>query len=290
MILVTGATGNIGFPLVQELRAAGVPVRALVRSERSAAKLAGTGVELVQGDLDDPGSLRQAFAGAERVFLLSAFLPDQETPQLNAVEAARQAGVKHIVKLSAIGASLESPYELSRIHGRVEHAVRSSGVPATFLQPTFFMQNFLSAAETVATQQALYQPYSDKRISVVHAADIAAAGAAVLTQPGHEGKTYVLATEAFTMDELAEMMGEIFRRPVSYYDLSVQALGEFLLRSQMPEPMVRQVQGLAELVRTGGSGVVTEDFQQLTGRSPRTMRDFLIEHKAQFVRNAPGEV
>src|SRR5829696_7899088 len=133
MILITGATGKVGTDLVNALVEQGAEVRALVRDPQRAARVLPEVVELSRGDLSDAESVKEALDGVERMFLLSP--PDQRMRELEliAIAAAREVGVKHLVKLSAIGADPSATGFFLREHGHAEQAVRESGIPFTFL-------------------------------------------------------------------------------------------------------------------------------------------------------------
>jgi len=150
MILVTGSTGKVGSELVRQLSAKGARVRALVRDPAKRATLEAPGVEIARGDLGDPASLDAAMKGVDRVFLLSSVDQRQAELQGNAVQAAKRAGVRHIVKLSSAGTSLDSPITIARLHAQTEKDVEASGIPYTFIKPALFMQFLLNHAPTVS--------------------------------------------------------------------------------------------------------------------------------------------
>ena len=154
MIVVTGATGNIGGEIVRLLSHKGAQVRAFVRDPQKAQELAQQGIELAQGDFDTIDSMDKALAGVESAFLLSPSLPQQVEQQRKFVDAAKRAGVRHIVKLSGAGASENNPQQFARWHWQAEQHIRNSGIPFTFVQPVYFMQNFLGkdTAQMIAKQ------------------------------------------------------------------------------------------------------------------------------------------
>ncbi len=135
MILVTGATGNIGGDLVNLLVAKGAAVRALVRDPAKAAGMQARGVEIVAGSFDRPETLDAAMRGVERVFLLSRSAPDQVALQGNVVAAAKRAGVRRIVKLSDAGAGPENPSVFARWYGEIEAQIRSACADGTRASP-----------------------------------------------------------------------------------------------------------------------------------------------------------
>jgi uncharacterized protein YbjT (DUF2867 family) len=149
MILVTGATGNVGQNLTKQLDAAGQKVRVLTRDLKKAEAIKSKNVEITQGDLTKPETLDAAFKGVDTLFVLVNANPDLVTQEKNAFEAAKRAGVKHIVKLSVPGADTSSPIKLARWHGESEKNLKATGIAFTLLQPSSFMQNLFGSAGSI---------------------------------------------------------------------------------------------------------------------------------------------
>ena len=189
-ILVTGATGNVGSAVIANLTSMGVSVRALVRNDTKARDLEDAGVEVAIGDLEKPETLDAAFMGVDKVFLLTAVGPNAVTQASNGIAAAKRAGGLYTVRLSAVKAAPDSPTRIGRLHAETEDELKASGLPYTILKPHFYMQNTLMAAETVASDGVFYMPFKDGNLGIIDIRDIAAVAAKVLTQDGHEGKTY----------------------------------------------------------------------------------------------------
>src|SRR5262249_16307081 len=153
LVLVTGATGTVGTAVLAALKGKpDIKLRALVRSPDNAATLVEEGYEGGLGDLEEPGNLPQAFDGVDVLFLLTPAAALEPSMGSNAVAAARQAGVKHIVRNSAIKAAHDAPNRNGRLHAQVEDAVKASGIPWTILKPHYYMQNLLSSASSVASE------------------------------------------------------------------------------------------------------------------------------------------
>src|SRR5262249_18038823 len=166
------------------------PVRAFVRNRTQAREISLPGVEIVEGDFSKPKTFARAFDGVEKLFLLTPSSAEAEQQQCNLVDAARGAKVKHIVKLSQLGASASAQGRFQRYHGAVEHYILKSKVPYTFLRPNLFMQGLLNFRQTIASQGAFYAPVSHARISIIDVRDVGAAAAKTLTEPKHEEKIY----------------------------------------------------------------------------------------------------
>src|SRR5205814_347191 len=155
---ITGATGTVGSETVRQLAAAGATVRALARNPEKAKGMLGSGVEIAAGDLGDPASLEAALRGVERAFLLPPVDEHAVALQESFIAAARRTGTKQIVKLSALGAALDSPVPFLRQHAEGQKLLEASGIPFTELQPNSFMQNLFLVASTIAAEGVFYEP------------------------------------------------------------------------------------------------------------------------------------
>src|SRR2546423_13295558 len=188
-VLVTGATGTIGRDVAKRLSEKGVSVRAGVRDQAKARKELAD-LALTPFDFENEKTFAGALEGVEKVFLRPALLPNQLEVMNAFVDATNRAGVRHIVKLSAIGIDDETQPTAIKWHGANEQHVRESGVVFTFLRPNSFMQNFFTYFPP--RNGAIYLPWGNGTASFVDTRDIASVAAKVLTTDGHEGKIYTL--------------------------------------------------------------------------------------------------
>ena len=168
----------------------GVAARALVRNPQRAQNL--PGITWVTGDLAKPETLPTAFKGAKTLFLVSSIGEDTVALQHNAIEAARNAGMTHIVKLSAFGASGHSTAPICLWHYQVEKEMQESGMDWTILRPHHFMQNLVTQTQYVISDGVVHSASGDGKIPYIGARDIATSAAVTLTEPGHHGKKYVI--------------------------------------------------------------------------------------------------
>ncbi|MFH8868980.1 SDR family oxidoreductase [Streptomyces griseus] len=185
MILVTGATGNIGRELLRQLD--GADVRALTRDATRAVAGMPAGVEVTEGDLGRPESLKSALRGARSLFLIPGVGDDTGT-----LDAARDAGVEHVVLVSSITVMTHPHLGPARANLAVERRLRESGMEWTVLRPTQFASNTLWWARSVRDASVVRVPYADVGLPTVHPADIASVARAALTGPEHRGRTYPL--------------------------------------------------------------------------------------------------
>jgi uncharacterized protein YbjT (DUF2867 family) len=204
MILVTGATGLNGKELLRLLSARGVAVRALVRNPAKAEAIAALPhVEIVQGDMARPETLVAGLRGVDRAMLISSSDPMMLDVQSNFIDAAKKAGVKHVVKLSGIMPELDSAFRFARMHGEIEKRLEASGMAFTHLRAGEFMPAYFRQVPNIAAKGAIFLPMEDARIASIDVGDIAEIAARVLTGSGHEGKIYPLTgPQALTMTRL----------------------------------------------------------------------------------------
>jgi uncharacterized protein YbjT (DUF2867 family) len=283
-ILITGATGQVGGALVRSL--AGRPgVRALVRDERAAAALGG--VEVVIGSFDDERALTTAMDGVEFLFLAGRDDPQQVALHGDVLDVARAAGVRHVVKLSALGARPDSPVALMRWHHDVEERLRESEFAWTLLRPHLYMQNLLRFAGAVAEHGRIAAPMGARRYPLVDARDVGAAAAAVLRDPDrHAGRAYALTgPAALSYDEVAARLSAVVGHPVGYDAQPPEAFYAGLVAAGVPE---WRADDLAAIARAydDSDNVASGDAAALLGRPPTAIDAFFAEHRSTYVAGA----
>ncbi len=280
MILVTGATGNVGRELVEQLVAAGEKVRVMVRDERKVENLKNR-AEIAVGDFDKPETLTGAMRGIERMFVLS-FGPGNEQI-VNAVAAAKRAGVRHVAYLSSMGAAREPAPQMGVWHKEKEQLIEDSGLEWTFLRPGMFMSNALQWAETIKSQAAVYLPTGEGKVAPIDPRDIAAVAATALTTNGHEEKIYELTgAELMTARQQTEILAAVLNKPIRYIDITPEAVAEKMKTDGLPQFLAEGIREVMEGVRSGGAAVVTQNVEQVTGRAPGTFEDWCRRHQEAF--------
>jgi uncharacterized protein YbjT (DUF2867 family) len=283
MILVTGGTGTVGKEVVRELAAAGASTRVLVRTPEKAAPLKGLKVDFMIGDLDRPATLGPALKGVEAVFLLTGADPRQAEIQGNMVKAAKAAGVKRIVKLSALGTDDKSPVALSRWHRQTEKEIEASGMAWTFLRPHYFMQNTLGFAPTIKAQGAFYAPLGDAKVAMVDVRDVAAVAAKALFMPGHEGKVYdVTGPEAVSYHDVAAALSEAAGKTVKYVPVGFNDARKAMSGAGMPAWLVDDLIKLNEAFAAGHGAAVSPAAEKVLGRKGTSFRKFAGDYAAAF--------
>jgi uncharacterized protein YbjT (DUF2867 family) len=284
MILVTGAGGNVGSPLVETLAADGAPLRAAYHHSEKVDAARARGLDAVQLDFADPDSLDRALDGADRLFLLTPNGPDQMDWEARAAARAARAGVRHIVKLSGWDCD-RLDYTLARIHRAGERAVEVTGCGWTHLRANGFMQNAVTyLAPSIRAEGRFYATAADAPVAMVDARDIAAVAARALTEPGHAGRAYRLSgPEPVTAHDLARMLGEETGQRVDCVDLTAQAYRQGLVDIGLPAWLADQLIDLHAMYARGEAGAPSGDVEAVTGRPPTALRSFLHEHRTAFV-------
>jgi uncharacterized protein YbjT (DUF2867 family) len=284
MILVTGAGGTVGSEVVKGLQSKGSPFLAAYFSEQKAEKAREQGMGAVTIDYNRPETLRESFQGIEKLFLLCGTAGNQTELELNAVQAAKKAGIRHIVKLSVWKAGQEM-YSFAKVHRPVEKAIESSGISWTFLRPNSFMQNVVNyMGNTIKAEGTFYSASGQAKISHIDVRDIAAVAIKSLTESGHEQKVYTLSgPQALTYDELAEQLSMVLGRAIRHISLSPSDLKNGMLAVGVPEPYAEALLDLERYFREGSAGEITTDIYDVTGSNPIRFDQFVRDY-AHFLR------
>jgi uncharacterized protein YbjT (DUF2867 family) len=289
VILVTGANGRTGGAVVTELASRGAAVRALVYEPDGPLDPVPAGVEVVEGDYDRPDSLDAALGGVERMFLVTTGSPSLVRHETNAILAARRSGVRHVVKLSALGAGV-APFAITQWHAETERKLRGSGIEWTFLRPNFFMQNFLVMFDDrIAAEGSFSASAGEGKISMVDYRDIALVAAAALTSDGHARRIHVVTgPEALSFAEAAARMSTVLGRQIRYVDLPSDQLRRDLVAHGVRPPFAETLLGLFAFFRAGHGALVTDTVATVGGRQPRTFDQFLVEAAPAFAAPVSG--
>jgi uncharacterized protein YbjT (DUF2867 family) len=284
MILVTGATGNIGGPLTRMLVEAGHPVRALSRDAAKAKNaLPNGGVDVAQGDLTKPDTLAPALAGAKKAFFVYGASPRLADVGAAFFEAARAAGVRHVVCLSSYTVAIDPPVAIGRWHRALEERLKSTDLAWTMLRPGNFATNTLRWASMVKGQGAVFAPHASGNSAPIDPYDIAAVAFHALRDDAHHGKTHVLTgEEMLTPRDQAEKIGAAIGKPVRFVEVPEEKARAGMVAHGMPEMMAEAILELIRWNTRPEGGLRTTTVREITGRAPRTYDDWLREHARAF--------
>jgi uncharacterized protein YbjT (DUF2867 family) len=246
------------------------------------------GFEVAEGDFGRPETLDAALRDVERAFLLTPPTPETTAQQRAFIEAARRAGVRHVVKYSAFGASPDAPGGFLKWHGDAEEALKASGLAYTMLRPNFFMQNLLGQAAAIAREGRISQPLGDARASFVDTRDVAAVAARVLAAGGHEGRSYDLTgPEALSYHDVAALLSAATDREIAYVPVTPDEFRRGARAAGLPEWFVDALALLNDHLAAGRAAAVTDAVREITGKEPRTFAQFARDHAEAFKSREP---
>lgn len=282
-VLITGATGTVSTALMDALD--GVRIRALAHRESDVDGLRERGAEVHVGDLDDPRTLPPAFEGVDDLWLLTPNGPRAPENSMNALWAAREAGVERVVRLSAIDAAHDAPNRSGRLHALSDREMEGSGLRWTILRPHWFMQNLLNEAGEIAATGAFSLNMGSAELAMIDARDIAAVAARVLMDDPdeHHGRTYTLSgPRLLGFDDVAAEIGRALGRDVGYRAVGDGVKREALLGFGVSVWIVDMVEEYARAYAAGWGRYTTTTVEELLGRPPRDVAEFVRDYAGVF--------
>ncbi|MDX8519474.1 SDR family oxidoreductase [Mesorhizobium dulcispinae] len=292
-LLVTGASGHLGRAVINHLldarKVAPANVIATTRNPENLADLAARGVIVREADFDDPASLEKAFKGADRVLIVSTgeldLKSDRRLKQHQAaVAAAKATGVSHLLYTSMPNPEPVSPVLFAGDHYGTEQAIKASGIPYTIFRNGWYQENLFLALPHAIASGKWYSSAADGRIAHGARDDMAAAIAASLASGSKESHVYTLTgPQAYTTNEIAALVSEVTGKPLEVIQLPDEALTEGVKAAGLPEDFARIIVSFDANTRSGRIGMVTDAIETLSGRKPRTLKQFLEANKAALL-------
>ncbi|MGE7718118.1 SDR family oxidoreductase [Priestia megaterium] len=268
-ILVTGATGKLGSKVVESLLKS-IPASDLavsVRNPEKAEGLRARGIEVRQGDFDNPETLDNAFTGIDRLLIISAD-GDNETRILqhtNAVQAAEHAGVKFIAYTSLANAT-ESKNLMAPPHVETEAAIIRTGIPYSFLRNNWYLENEIGSIQGAMAGAPWVTSAGKGKVGWALQQDYADAAAAVLVGNGHENTVYELSGPLLTQEELVSALGAVLDKEIPVQQVSDEKYAEIMKGLGLPDFVIPIVVGIQESIRNGSLEVEKNDFEKVLGR------------------------
>jgi uncharacterized protein YbjT (DUF2867 family) len=272
--------------VIREFARRGHPVSALVRNrEKARAFQAFPSVEIIEGDMSHPESMHDALAGVDRVLLLSSPTPQIVETQSAFVDAAKKAGIRHIVKFSGLSAAdFGTPFVFGSMHADIERYLEDSGVAWTHLRPSQFMTEYLREVPTIVAHGSLFLPLEDAKLTPVDVGDIAKAVFALLTTPGHEAKTYAISgPQALDMEEIAEQISQAINNSVQYVRITREERQQALLAAGVPPFFVEALDAQAGERLNGREATVHLETHTALGITPTPFSEFARRNAGAFL-------
>ena len=274
-VVVTAASSHLGRSVIASLLERGVPaaeITATSRSTEALADLAAQGVRVVAADYHDAGSLKAAFEGADKALLISSGSFDDRAGQhRNAIEAAKAAGVQHVVYTSGPKATTSSILLLAD-HRATEEALAESGLAHTVLRNGWYLENYTGQVPTYL-EHGMVGSAGEGKVSLALRRELGEAAAAVLAGEGHEGKVYELGGQAVTLTELAAILSEVTGSSIAYTDVPVETFQGILAGAGLPEPLPLIFSDVDRGIAQGELYVDPSDLQTLLGRPATSIAD-----------------
>lgn len=282
MIAITGATGHLGLATIKALTAKIAPseIAAVVRDPQKAANTLPQGVAVRQGDYNDPASLLAAFQGIETLLLISSSELENDArirEHSNVVDAAKQAGVRHIMYTSVVNPSPESAFGASPSHFATEEYLKASGLTYSVFRNTLYLDIIpMLVGEGTLPSGKLYSSAGDGKVSYALREEIAQALANVLASKGHDNKVYDIAPgPAYSFQDIATGLSDVTGQPVEYVSVSGEEIATSLREHQVPEPFINLMLGMSKAMKDGEFDAANGTFEQLLGRKPTNLKTYL---------------
>lgn len=277
-ILVTGATGKLGSKVVEALlkKVSADQLAVSVRNPQKAEGLRSLGIEVRHGDFDQPETLEKAFAGIDRLLIISAD-GDNETrirQHTHAVEAAAKAKVGFIAYTS-VGNAQESTLFLAPVHSHTEKAIQATGIPYSFLRNNWYLENEMSSIQGVLAGAPWVTSAGEGRVGWALRADYAEAAAAVLAGSGHENTIYELSGQPLTQGEFAAALGTVLGKEVPVQQVDDATYGEIMKGAGVPDFVIPMLVAIQADIRKGSLDLASSDFEKLLGRPATPLAEAL---------------
>lgn len=286
MILLTGAMSNTGQRVIRRLDKLGYKFSVLVKDIKNAPDIKSPRVKLIEGDLKKQGSLKRATEGIEHAFLLTPNTENQVKLETNFIDAARESGVKYIVKYSIVGADPDSRSVLLRRHGESEQYLKDSGLRYAIIRPNILMQNFVNYyGPEIRDDRKIYLPLKNAKCGYVDVRDTVRLIANVLTQNGLKKKMYhVTGPESLSCGDLAELFSNALGKKVTYVDIKPKDFKKRMSEAGVSEQEADAYTQFYKLLSNGLCDEVTDWVYKVTDKQPRTFDEFLDDNISYYLK------
>lgn len=283
MILLTGATGRIAGRAAKMLSENGTPFRAFVRDAEKFGYADNESIDVVAGDLKNVIDVKRAVQGVTKALLVTANGEQQSMMEKQFADEAAAAGVSHIIKISSMEAGADAVATFPKMHFEIEQHIQSLPIEWTMVRPNFFMQNLLLFANGIKHAGVISLPLGQAKTGMLDATDVGEFCAKILTQSGHEKKTYLLSGDKLlTFDEVAEQMSAVLDKNIRYVDQDPDEFKKFLGQFVHSKWHLDGVCGLFEEIANHSLEKLTTTLSDTLGRAPVSLQQFTELHKNAF--------
>jgi len=280
MILITGANGHLGSATIEFLlkKNPETPIRALVRTEEKGAAFKEKGVDTAIGDYFNYDSLLAAMQGVDTLLLVSSSsITGRYEQHANAIKAAKESDIKHIVYTSVLKSSPESKFSGGMDHVKTEAGIKASGIAYTIMGNTYYADFLPMLLGDFKKTGAIFYSAGDARVNFASRNDMAEANAVVLSNPSaHQNKVYnITASAAYTFKDIATMLSDIVNKPIQYVEIPLEDLKNGMLQQGLPEDVTGMMISIAETMKAGEFDYADDTLETLIGHKPLDLKDFL---------------
>jgi uncharacterized protein YbjT (DUF2867 family) len=283
--LVLGASGLTGTEVVRILSEAGLPVRVTFREQWELTKLREFGAETVAADFNDAESLKNAMTGIGRVLMIAPTAPQALEWNLSAINIAKEAGVRHFIRLSGVGANEGVGARIAKAHFEADEALKASGLSWTIIKPAPYYQNMFWSVITIVRNNVFSLPLEAAQVAQVDVHDVARVAAHTLIDDGHEGKTYTITgPQALTMFQVARKISKAIGKEVRYMPAPAGAAKQVFRDVGLPEWDSTAIGEMFTEYATGKYAAVSGDFTAVTGQKPIDFDRFCADNKRVFLK------
>jgi len=282
MILITGATGNVGRELVDKLASQGESLRVVTRDKAKVEHL-DTKIERVIGDMDDEATVERAVAGVDKLFMFPLITEEDHRSNIMLLKKSKEAGVKHVVMLSSMGAN-QARSQIGALHREKEVLVEKSGMSWTFLRPGAFMSNSLQWLPTIKSQGQVFNPTGDGKVAPISPRDIAAVAAIALTNEGHEGQIYLLTgPELISAQEQVGILSRAIGKTLKCIDIPINVAADQMSKTGAPGFLVEGLSVMWEAIKRGNAAIQSKDLERVTSSKGENFAQWCLEHRDEFL-------